>query len=154
MNTTWKLLGRVLFWFAWPALWVYLRIGARTRVCIMADGHILLVQGWLSDGAWMLPGGGLHRGEDKVAGAIREVQEETGITLHPDSLRPLAGEWGSSRGLRSYLHFFVAKLDTTPNLTPQRGEITAVGWFKLSELTHMPLKPEVTRAVELLATAG
>ncbi len=32
-------------------------------------------------GAWTLPGGGVHHGEDPRAAAVREVQEETGLVV-------------------------------------------------------------------------
>jgi 8-oxo-dGTP pyrophosphatase MutT (NUDIX family) len=36
--------------------------------------------------SWEIPGGGLAPGETPLAGAIREVLEETGLRLHPEDL--------------------------------------------------------------------
>ena len=47
---------------------------AKTDCC----NEYLLLQHWLGDGSWMLPGGGQHGREDPLAGAIREVREELG----------------------------------------------------------------------------
>lgn len=46
-------------------------------------GHVLLVRhSYQQSEAWMLPGGGLGRGESPVATARRELAEETGCMLH------------------------------------------------------------------------
>lgn len=59
-------------------------------------GRILLVRHTYGSGRWMLPGGGLVRGEDPVAAARRECLEETGCALAEPRLltvisEPLAG---------------------------------------------------------------
>ncbi len=86
-------------WF--PSSWhrALLRLAHRVRVawwrwrrvpvpgCMVvarnAQGHVLLVRhSYHHSHAWMLPGGGLARGESPVATAARELAEETGCTLH------------------------------------------------------------------------
>lgn len=44
-------------------------------------GRVLLVRHSYGSGTWMLPGGGLGRNEDAVAGAVREFAEEVGGRL-------------------------------------------------------------------------
>jgi ADP-ribose pyrophosphatase YjhB (NUDIX family) len=47
-----------------------------------AAGHVLLVRhSYHHSAMWMLPGGGLARGESPMATAARELAEETGCTL-------------------------------------------------------------------------
>lgn len=150
MSRLWRSLGQGLFWLCWPALYVYLRLRARTRVYVIADGQILLVQGWLSGGGWMLPGGGLHRGEDLRTGAAREVREESGIVLEPDRLIPVKSEWRTSYGLKSYLHFFAATIGSPDTLRHQKGEIIDARWFRVDELQNAAFRAEVRRALELL----
>ena len=63
----------------------------RTRIAaygiIIQDDNILLCR--LSDqiptlqGQWTLPGGGLEFGEHPEEAMVREVQEETGLDVHP-----------------------------------------------------------------------
>lgn len=40
---------------------------------------------------YKFPGGGIHEGEDKKAALVREVREETGLVVRPDTIR----EFGS-----------------------------------------------------------
>lgn len=147
----WRLLGHAVYWLAWPALFVYLRWGARTRVLITSENHVLLVQGWISDGRWGLPGGGLHRDEDPLDGAMRETAEETGLSLQAVQLRPLGAQWCVRSGLRFYCHFFVAQLEERPPVRKQRGEITDIRWVPFDKLQSVPYKSEVDDVLKLLA---
>ncbi len=51
------------------------------RVIINHHGRVVLVRHWYAPGVWTLPGGGIERGESAEAAAIREVKEETGLTV-------------------------------------------------------------------------
>lgn len=57
-------------------------------VIIDRSGAVLLL--CRPDGQWGIPGGKLEAGETPAFAAIREVEEETGITLSPDQLAALA----------------------------------------------------------------
>lgn len=50
-----------------------------------ADGHVLL-QRRSDNGLWGLPGGGVEIGESVSTAIIREVQEETGLTVQIERL--------------------------------------------------------------------
>lgn len=50
-------------------------------VAIDGQGRVLLIRHSYGSGKWMLPGGGLARREDSVAGATRELFEETRCRL-------------------------------------------------------------------------
>ena len=81
------IVGRAALIFGWPFLWVYFRVQpSRTRVVVVYDKKILMVRSWVGSGKFGLPGGGLHRGEDERVGAVRELQEETGIRVQPSQL--------------------------------------------------------------------
>ncbi|PXW75253.1 ADP-ribose pyrophosphatase YjhB (NUDIX family) [Blastomonas natatoria] len=60
-------------------------IGVRTRgvkaVVLKGDAVLLIRHSYQSSHLYMLPGGGVKRGETPIAAAIREVREETGCRL-------------------------------------------------------------------------
>jgi 8-oxo-dGTP diphosphatase len=127
MKSLWILSGRVAFWVAWPLLFVYLLRGERTRVIIRSNKEILAVKGWLGSGRWILPGGGLHVGEEAVTGAIREVREETGLRLEPAQLQYI-GVFDAEKGLKFRYHLFAVELNTRPSLKAQQFEIIEIAW--------------------------
>jgi len=45
------------------------------------EGRVLLIRHSYGSGHWMLPGGGLDRGEEALPGAVREVAEECGLAI-------------------------------------------------------------------------
>ena len=59
--------------------------GVKLEGCrIMArdpDRRVLLIRHSYGSGNWMLPGGGIGRGEEPLAAALRELAEETALTL-------------------------------------------------------------------------
>lgn len=58
-------------------------------IAILKDGKMLM--GKRKDtGRWTQPGGHLNEGEDPVTGALREVQEETGLKLTPSQISHLS----------------------------------------------------------------
>jgi predicted NUDIX family NTP pyrophosphohydrolase len=66
---------------------VYRRAAGRTGVLLGHPGGPLWARKDL--GAWMVPKGLVEAGEDPRAAALREFQEETGLTP-PEGARPLA----------------------------------------------------------------
>jgi 8-oxo-dGTP pyrophosphatase MutT (NUDIX family) len=137
-------LGRVLFWLAWPAYWVYLRRGKRTRVLLVApDGSVLLIKGWMNDGLYSLPGGGLHTGEDSLAGALRETAEETGIQLQPGQLQLLGEAVYSKAGLRYGYVMYAARLPKKVPPILQWYEIAEAIWVQPAGLSQYGVSQEI-----------
>lgn len=148
MNYIWRLIGKVLYWLSWPIQFVYLRIGSRTRVVLVAEGQVLCLQGWIGDGKWGLPGGGVHHGEDVRAGAVREVFEETGVMLKPTQLQQLGKAKSREHGLSfSYTQFYV-ELATKPVLKLRQLEIAEVRWLDPEEALRRPLSRNARQTIK------
>lgn len=79
----------------WWRLRKPLLIGCRV-LAFDGDGRVLLVRHSYGSGRWLLPGGGVARGETALMAAIRELGEETACALEdPREIavieEPLAG---------------------------------------------------------------
>ena len=50
-------------------------------LAIDSAGRVLLIRHSYGSGTWLLPGGGIARGEAPLAAGLRELAEETGLSL-------------------------------------------------------------------------
>lgn len=80
------------------------------RGIICRNGKYLLIAGKYGD--WKFPGGGMEQGETQLETLTREVREETGFSLVPESARPYltvherrAGLHGEILVMDSYYYF-------------------------------------------------
>jgi ADP-ribose pyrophosphatase YjhB (NUDIX family) len=135
------------FWLTWPLLYVYFASSKRTRVLIEAEGKVLVVQGWLGDRKWSLPGGGLRRGEVPLAGLIREVREEVGLNLKPNQLKPLFSDTYKDKGIHFSYTCFVVQLPKQLPLHPHKPEIVLAQWLPSTSLSATNASPDVLSAV-------
>ena len=98
----------------------------RVRGCrILAfdrTGGVLLVRHSYGSGCWMLPGGGLGRNEDAVAGARRELAEEVGCEL--DAARLVMQLEEPLSGAINHVHLVAGTTDDSP-IGDQREVIAA-----------------------------
>ncbi|GGC31992.1 hypothetical protein GCM10011371_19310 [Novosphingobium marinum] len=102
-----------------------------TRVVALDEaGRVLLVRHSYGSAAWMLPGGGLGRGEDIVAAATRELVEETGVALscgrHVDTYEVRL------HGARNTVHIVTGTAAGLP--TPDGREVTEARYFATGDL--------------------
>ncbi|HEY0696508.1 MAG TPA: NUDIX domain-containing protein [Micromonospora sp.] len=142
-----------------------------SRVLLVDDGgRVLMFHGF--DPArpghryWFTPGGGLDEGETPVAGAVRELAEETGLRLDPGQLTgpvwrevsefPFGGRW-----YRQEQDFFLARVsgwtvDTGGFDEVERESIEGHRWWTLEELerTAERFYPEDLPAVLRRALGG
>jgi 8-oxo-dGTP diphosphatase len=118
------------------------RVGAGFGVILVRNGKILLGKrhsdpdkadsAFRSAGVWGLPGGKLEWGESLEKGAIREVKEETGITISNPRVISV------HNCMNEFAHFvtvgLVAEKWSGEAKVMEPDEITEWKWFDLNEL--------------------
>jgi 8-oxo-dGTP diphosphatase len=106
-------------------------------IILISDGRVLLIErGWDPfEGAWALPGGHVDAGETSLAAAVRELVEETGITVVAGALRQVGVFDAPGRDPRGR-YVTVAYTATLPEpVTPTAGDdARAARWWPLSAL--------------------
>lgn len=129
---------RIAFWLAWPFWFVYFKlVPNRTRVLVVADSKVLVVRTWLDGESWGLPGGGVKRGEALTDGAIRELQEETGLAALASKLEFLESRKRGQYGLRYTAHYYLLRLNESHIPKRQLHEIAEVRWCSQKEVANM-----------------
>jgi 8-oxo-dGTP pyrophosphatase MutT (NUDIX family) len=138
MNFVWRALGIGLNWLGTPLLKLYLEHGVRSRVIIASGDKVLLVQGWLSNGKWMLPGGGLHKNEPPEVGAIREIKEEVGFDVRASNLNELSR--GRIKDNVYRINYVLYELILPVTIKPQKQffELSDCQWFDVDKILSMP----------------
>jgi 8-oxo-dGTP diphosphatase len=86
-------------------------------------------------GFWSIPGGHIDESEDPLAAAIREVKEETGLTVSPDDikLRVVAMHHHLDRK-EMYVAFAFAVTVTERVMSKEQTEEGSAHWVKKSEM--------------------
>ena len=74
-----------------PAWRRFIRRAARA-VILTGDGKIALIKS-RKEGFYKFPGGGMKRGESRLAALIRETREEAGLAIIPATVRELGLFW-------------------------------------------------------------
>jgi 8-oxo-dGTP pyrophosphatase MutT (NUDIX family) len=112
------------------------RMSERVRVIVINDNkEILLVRNWFSRQHWSLPGGGIGAGEPIASAAVREVREETGVSIRIPDLKDLGTTPYPAETIKYQLHGFIAAANGTPKLHGiHRLEILEVKWCPIDKL--------------------
>lgn len=147
MKPVLRLIGIVAFWVSWPLSFVYLRLRERTRLLVVAENKVLLVQTWHGPGNWSLPGGGIHKGEDILLAATRELIEEVAVGVGTERLKALGVKKYSEHGLTFTCHYFVVELNQALVLKPKLPEILDAQWVSQSDLSRYTLAADAREAL-------
>jgi 8-oxo-dGTP pyrophosphatase MutT (NUDIX family) len=130
-------LKRWLFCAARPALRAIYRqtrgmtLGTRVIVLKGEPAQVLLVRHGYAPG-WLLPGGGVERGETLLQSAIREVREEAGIVAEEDAV--LHGIFlNDAQFAGDHVACFVLRRFREGPFTPN-GEIAEARFFPVAAL--------------------
>ena len=117
---------RLIYWrIAKPDLY-----GAKVLAFNDAGELLLIRHSYGKSHLYMLPGGGVNRGEDPADAAVRELREETGCAARDVKL---LGEYlDTSRGARNHVHVYTLTAIGEPRVDGR--EILEVRFFPLDAL--------------------
>ena len=122
---------------AYLALTAYWRVwhphGRGAQLVIVDGDRVLLVRHtYRAPSTWMLPGGGVRRGEAFRAAAVREADEELGLSLR--NLTLLLSYTVHREHKHDQLTVFLAELPREADLLIDRAELAEARWWPLDGL--------------------
>lgn len=105
-----------------------------TNMCMICDGDNVLVQNrkdknW---GGFTFPGGHVEKGESFTDAVIREVKEETGLTVYSPQLCGIK-QWPSSESERYIVLFYKTNRFEGELTSSDEGEVF---WMSLTEFRN------------------
>ncbi|MHC8509458.1 MAG: NUDIX hydrolase [Rhodospirillales bacterium] len=102
------------------------------------------------EGAWSLPGGAQELGETALAGALREVMEETGVEAEPAGLIDVVDMIRHDDAGRVERHYTLAGFAMRWKAGEPRpgGDAAEAAFAPMSEITAFDLTPEMLRVIE------
>lgn len=121
-------------------------------VALLYGSKILLVHP--TSGSWVrpimgIPKGGIEPGEDLLEAALRELKEETGITVDPSQLEPSVQtvEVFNTQGKYQHsIHYFICRIQelseigldsiSVPKDQLQKGEVDWAGFIEVKDAYH------------------
>lgn len=122
------------------------------RAIVVLDRRLLLVNaypGGVSD-LWCAPGGGVHAGSSLPANLVREVAEETGLTVTPGPLALVNEFHDPETGWHQVELFFrctIASGSLDAGHVDPEGIVTERGFFSEAQVAAMRFKPDSLAAV-------
>lgn len=121
------------------------------RAAIVHQGRLLLVNAYPPGGPvlWVLPGGGVERGESLTAALMREVFEETGLSIRPGAPVLVNEFHDPDTGFHQVeiaFHATLAAAGAVPpsftGWTDRAGVVNRHKWVDQSEISALCHKPD------------
>ena len=119
-----------------------------TTMCLIEKEHeVLMLRRLKTDWPGMtFPGGHLKAGEDFVDGIVREVKEETGITLRSVRLCGIS-QFTYDNNTRYVVVFFASNDFDGEHITSPEGEVM---WVDRHNLHSLDLAPDIEAMYEVM----
>ena len=123
-----------------------------TNLCMVTWGTKVLVEDKVSryGSGIIFPGGHVEPGEPIVDSVIREVREETGLTIESPRLMGIK-DWVNEDGSRYLVFLFAADRFTGTLQSSQEG---SVYWVERDEVLQMPWIWHMDRMMQILTDGG
>jgi len=122
------------------------------RAVIVRDEHLLLVNAWpgqISD-LWCAPGGGVERGQSLPDALIREVFEETGLTIAVGAPCLVNEFHDPARDFHQVDIYFRATItggDLRADWSDPAGVVNRWRWVTAAQMAALRFKPDSLPAV-------
>ena len=144
-------LHRAALWIAYRgmlAVWFVLRPKRRgVFVAVWHGGRVLAIHNSYRSHL-ALPAGGMKRGEAPREAAVRELREEVGLSLPPESLRYACEIESEHEYTREHCWFFEVDLAQPPTVVPDQREVIWAGFVDADEALRGRLLPPVRAYLE------
>jgi 8-oxo-dGTP diphosphatase len=104
-----------------------------SKVIIKSDqGNILILKSNYKK-TWQFPGGGVDNNESPEAGAVREVREETGLTVKPEDLSVVGTIYKQDEELLFIIYEYNISIREDTVITVQDDESTAYKFIDIKD---------------------
>lgn len=134
MRASRAFVSRVIYYIGLPAVWLAFNGSTRAYVIVESSGQVLFVKSWFGNQKYKLPGGGIKKGEDPKAGAIRELAEETGILIDSKNLKPVLNIRQNYYGARYNHLVFISSTKSQIWPKAQKNEIMEAVWLSPQQI--------------------
>jgi 8-oxo-dGTP diphosphatase len=132
----------------------YIGVGVGAIIVNDKKEILLLKRGKLAKnerGKWEIPGGAVNYGETLEDALVREVQEETGLTVVVDRLLTVSNHILKNEGQHWVSSSFYCHTIKGEPVIKEPDKTETIGWFSLKEALALPLAMVTKRDLCLLA---
>ncbi len=122
----------------------------RVRVVLLSSaGNVLLIRSWFSHQDLALPGGGIEAGETPEQAVVREVAEETGLSIRSEDCHFVRVTNSKKLNAKLLVYFCEVADERLPQLAwPYRWEIIDRQWCSAHQLPD-ELSDSYRRSIQL-----